>query len=111
MIAHRPQLEQIRRWRQAAVWAPVLWFPVILTAFALGELRLAIAGVFAGLLFAATCVAVVWFGRCPRCIVRFGDSSESFRRFWDDATCHACGLSLFELRRRESSSDSNSDSP
>jgi hypothetical protein len=107
MIAYRGPLEQLRRWRQAAVWAPVLWFPIILTAFALDELRLAIAGVFAGSLFAAICVAVVWFGRCPQCTARFGDSSETFRHFWDDATCHACGLSLFELRRRDANSDSS----
>jgi hypothetical protein len=106
MTPQRARLEQIRRWRQAAVWAPVLWFPIILTAFALGELRLAIAGLLAGLLFAGMCVAVVWFARRPRCSARFGDSSVTFRRFWDDATCHGCELSLFELRR--GNSDSNS---
>lgn len=42
MSAHRAPLEQLRRWRQAAVWAPVLWFPIILTAFALDELRLVV---------------------------------------------------------------------
>ena len=97
MIAYRGPLEQIRRWGQAAVWAPVLWFSIILAAFALGELRLAIAGVFSGLLFAAMCIAVVWFGRCPRCTARFGDSSEALRRFWDDATCHACELYFFNF--------------
>jgi len=38
----RTRLERIRRWRQAAVWAPVFWFPVILTGFALGHFAVAL---------------------------------------------------------------------
>lgn len=44
----RTRLERIRRWRQAAVWAPVFWFLVILTGFALSHfavvLTLALVG-------------------------------------------------------------------
>lgn len=104
MADPRARFEQFRRWRQSAVWAPVLWFPIAITGFALGRSGLAITLIFAGLVFTGMCCAVVWFGRCPSCEVRFGDSSKAFRRIWDDATCDACGLSLFELRRRDRAS-------
>ncbi len=100
----RTRLERIRRWRQAAVWAPVFWFPVILTGFALGHFAVALTLALAGFVFAGICGAVVWLGRCPRCNARLGMSSKSFRRIRDAATCDACGLSLFELRRRDGSS-------
>ena len=98
----RSLFEGLRRWRQAAVWAPVLWFPAVLTAFALGYQVIAVASAFAGILFAGICAGMVWFGRCPRCESRFGISVNVFRQFWDQASCANCGSSLFELRRASS---------
>ena len=104
MADERAGFEHFRRWRQAAVWAPVLWFSLAITGFALGWSGLAIVLILSGLVFTGMCCAVVWFGRCPSCNARFGESTRAFRRFWDDATCDACALSLFELRRRGSTS-------
>ena len=53
----------------------------------------------AGLAFAGLARVVVWSARCPGCQVPFKQLPSGFRRFWEDATCEACGLSLFELRR------------
>ncbi|HEB91021.1 MAG TPA: hypothetical protein ENI85_15710 [Deltaproteobacteria bacterium] len=101
MAEERACLENIRRWRQAVVWAPVFWFPLVLYGFASGRLRLALGLGFAGLVFAGLGMSIVWLGRCPGCRARFGTRSGGFRRIWDDATCEACGLSLFELRRKK----------
>lgn len=98
------RLERVRLWRQAAVWAPILWFPLMVTGFAMSRPGIAVMLAIAGLVFAGVCVSVVWSSRCPRCRERFGRSAANFRRIWDDAACQSCGLSLFELRRRDSSS-------
>ena len=99
MADERGRLEQLRRWRQAAVWAPVVWFPGVVYGLLVGELALAMTLGFAGLVFAGVARGVVWLGHCPRCDASFGDSAAAFRRVWDHSSCAACGVSLFELRR------------
>ena len=101
MKRERVRLEQVRRWRQAAVWAPVVWFPLLVYGLSVGRTAIALTLGFAGLVFAGVSASIVWLSRCPRCGARYGDRSGGFRRIWDDATCEACGLSLFELRRRD----------
>lgn len=101
MTVARRRLEQIRRWRQTAVWAPAIWFPVVVFALATGRLALALTFGLSGLVFSGVARAVVWSGRCPRCEGRFGASGAIFREIWDESSCQACGLSLFELRREE----------
>lgn len=95
----RPRLEQVWRWRQVAVWAPVGWVPVVLHALLSGRTSLALAIGIAGLLFAGLARSVVWLGCCPGCRARWRESQASFQTVWDEAKCRACGLSLFELRR------------
>lgn len=99
MARVRDRLERVWRWRQASVWAPVLWFPALVAALLCDRTALALAVGFAGILFAGLTRLVVWLGRCPRCAHRYRESSEGFRRVWDAAACASCGLSLFELRR------------
>ncbi len=101
MSGERARLERIRHWRQAVVWAPVFWLPFVVYGFATQRTGMALTLGFAGLVFAGLGRSIVWFGRCPGCRVRFGTRPDGFRRIWDDATCDACGLSLFVLRRRE----------
>lgn len=99
MAEERAKLEQLRRWRQTAVWAPVLWFPGVVYGLLVGEVGLALTLGFAGLVFAVVARGVVWLGRCPRCDAAFKDSPAAFRRIWDESSCQACDVSLFELRR------------
>ena len=98
-MGERATLEQLRRWRQAAVWAPIAWFPLAIYALMTGRSAWSIGIGLSGLIFAGVARAVVWSARCPACAVPFRGSPGAFRRFWDDASCDACGLSLFELRR------------
>lgn len=97
----RGRLEQLRRWRQAALWAPVVWFPGLVYGLLVGRFALAMTLGLAGLAFTALARGIVWLARCPRCGERFGASDAAFRRAWDAAGCLACGVSLFALRRGE----------
>ncbi|MFK7895569.1 MAG: hypothetical protein AB8G23_07015 [Myxococcota bacterium] len=99
MSPEQARLEQFRRWRQAALWAPVLWFPLTVYAMAMQETRVALILGLSGLVFTVLARGVVWLGRCPRCEARFRDVENGFKTIWDAARCLACGLSLFELRR------------
>ncbi|MHA7836800.1 MAG: hypothetical protein ACX98W_04995 [bacterium] len=94
------RLEGIWRWRQVSVWAPVLWLPLLLHGLASGHAAIAFAVGLSGVVFAALTRGVVWLGRCPGCETRWRDSREGFQTVWDEAACRACGLSLFESRRR-----------
>ncbi|MAG30026.1 MAG: hypothetical protein CL908_03920 [Deltaproteobacteria bacterium] len=99
MADERTKLEQLRRWRQAAVWAPVFWLPGVVYGLLVDAIALAMMLGFAGLVFALVARGVVWFGRCPRCGARFSETPSGFRRIWDESSCGACGVCLFELRR------------
>lgn len=99
MSGERARLEQLRRWKLAASWAPVVWFPLALFALAFGETRLAATLGLAGAAFAGAARLAVWSARCPRCKEAFRARPGGFRRIWDEAGCLACGLSLFVLRR------------
>jgi hypothetical protein len=99
MTQTRNRFEQLRRWRQVAVWAPVLWFPLLVHFFLLGSEALAIGLGLAGIAFAVFARGRVWIARCPACHEPFRSSEDGFRRIWDESTCGACGLSLFEMRR------------
>ena len=111
MTSSRGRFETLWRWRQASVWAPVLWFPVMLFGLLTGRTALALTIGLAGLVFAGLTRAVVWLGRCPDCEKRWSDSSGGFQRFWDKATCPSCGLSLFDLRRGVRSTSKASGEP
>lgn len=95
----RNRLEQLRLWRQVAVWAPVLWFPLLVHFLLVDRTRMAIGLGLAGIAFAGCARGRVWIARCPACRKPFRDSEGGFRRIWDEASCAACGLSLFDLRR------------
>lgn len=82
-----------------AVWAPILWFPLVVYCLLVDRVLEATGLGLAGLVFAGLARGVVWFARCPACEKLFRRSPTGFRRIWDDASCEACGLSLFELRR------------
>lgn len=99
MDARQARLERTHRWRQAAVWAPVVWLPLALFWLLTGRAPLAVAIALAGVVFAGIARLVVWAGRCPGCGVPTRSSPAGFRALWDEMRCAACGLSLFELRR------------
>ncbi|MBJ18983.1 MAG: hypothetical protein GY910_06125 [bacterium] len=65
-----------------------------------GRVIEAIALGLAGIVFATLSRFVVWCARCPACERPFRSSPAGFRRIGEEASCEACGLSLFELRRR-----------
>ena len=92
-------LEQLRRWKQAALWAPVFWFPLVVYSIGMQETRVALILGLAGLVFGLLARGVVWLGQCPRCASRFRETPELYRAIWDASSCLACGLSLFSLRR------------
>jgi len=95
----RARLEQLRRWKIAAAWAPVFWFPLAVYALSIGETGVAFALPLAGAAFAGAARLAVLTARCPRCGERFRARPGGFRRIWDESACQACGLSLFALRR------------
>lgn len=99
MKSEQARLEQLRRWKLAASWAPVLWFPLGLFALSIGAYPQAAALVLAGIFFAGAARLAVWVARCPRCGEAFRARPGGFERVWDEAGCVACGVSLFELRR------------
>lgn len=102
MNAERERLEQLRRWKLAASWAPVVWFPIVVFALSVAQPRIAATLGLAGATFAGAARLAVYRARCPRCGEPFRARPGGFRRIWDEAGCLACGLSLFELRRAES---------
>lgn len=97
--ATRRRLETLWRWRRAALWAPVCWFPLLLFRLLAGRPEQAVALGLAGLCFAAIARAAVLGSRCPACGAVFRRSAEARRRIWEEAACSACGVSLFALRR------------
>lgn len=99
MQSEQARLEQFRRWKQAALWAPVLWFPLVVYSIAMRESRAALVLGLAGLVFAVLARGVVWLGRCPRCACQFRATTKAYEAIWDASRCLACGLSLFEMRR------------
>lgn len=99
MGPQQQRLEQFRRWKQAALWAPVFWFPLVVYSMAMKETRVALILGLAGLVFALLARGVVWLGRCPKCEARFRATPKGYKTIWDASTCLACGLSLFSLRR------------
>ena len=102
MTRERARLEQIRRWKLAASWAPVFWFPLVVYALSVRETGVAATIGLAGTFFAGAARLAVWSARCPRCGEAFRGLPGGFRRIWDEADCIACGLSLFSLRRARS---------
>lgn len=99
MTREQSRLEQLRRWKQAASWAPVAWFPLLVYLLSIGETRVAATIGLAGGCFAGAARLAVWSARCPRCGESFRKRPGGFRQIWDEAGCAACGLSLFALRR------------
>lgn len=97
----RERLEQLRRWKLAASWAPIVWFPIVVFALSVSEPKVAATLGLAGTAFAGAARLAVWTARCPRCGEAFRARPGGFRRVWDEAGCVACGLSLFELRRAD----------
>lgn len=101
MKREQARLEQLRRWKLAASWAPVVWFPLGLFALSVGAHPVAAALVLAGIFFAAAARFAVWLARCPSCGEAFRARPGGFERAWDEAGCSACGASLFAMRRAE----------
>jgi hypothetical protein len=99
MTRERAHLEHLRRWKQAASWAPVFWFPIVVYALSIDETGVAATIGMAGMVFAGAARLAVWSARCPRCGESFRARPGGFRRIWEEAGCLACGLSLFNLRR------------
>ena len=99
MDPRRRKLEGLHRWRQAALWSPVVWIPLVLYWLLTGRPQPAVGLVIAGACFVGLSRAVVWFAHCPGCNRPFREAEAGFRRVWDQAECAACGLSLFALRR------------
>ncbi|MEM9174835.1 MAG: hypothetical protein AAGC67_06345 [Myxococcota bacterium] len=94
-----PKLEQLFRWKQAASWSPVVWLPLVVYWGLTGRAPRAIGLVIAGVAFVGVARFVVGRARCPACQTRFRDVPAGSKRIWNEMTCAACGLSLFELRR------------
>ena len=99
MTREQARLEQLRRWKQAASWAPVFWFPLVVYLLSIGETRVAATIGLAGTCFAGAARLAVWSARCPRCGEAFRARPGGFRHAWEESGCTACGLSLFALRR------------
>jgi hypothetical protein len=99
MDPRRRKLEGLRRWRQAAVWSPVLGLPLVLYWLLTARPLPAVGLVIAGACFWGLARAVVWSARCPGCERPFREARAGFRHIWDQSQCASCGLSLFELRR------------
>ena len=95
----RSRFEQLRRWKLAASWAAVFWFPLAVYLLSIGRARPSLAVALAGVVFSGAARLVVWSARCPSCGESFRARRGGFRRIWDEASCAACGLSLFGLRR------------
>jgi hypothetical protein len=105
------RLEHLRRWKQAASWAPIFWFPLVVFALSIGAMTTALTLGLAGAAFAGAARIAVWSARCPRCGAAFRARPDGFRRIWDAASCAACGVSLFELRRAGERARPGSGSP
>lgn len=99
MDARARKLESMWRWRQAANWSPVVWLPLVIYWSLTGRTAIGIGLAIAGLAFIGCARAIVGMSRCPGCETRFRDTPAGLRRIWNDLSCEACGLSLFELRR------------
>lgn len=99
MTGEQKRLEQLRRWKQAASWAPVFWFPLLVYALSMGATGVALTLGLAGAAFAGAARLAVWSARCPRCSESFRARPDGFRRVWDESACSGCGISLFQLRR------------
>ncbi len=95
----RSGLESLYRWRQAANWAPVMLLPLIVYWQLTDRTPLAIGAALSGFAFYAFARGWVYFARCPACEKQFRATPAGFRRVWDELSCAACGVSLFELRR------------
>lgn len=99
MSRERSRLEQLRRWKLAASWAPIGWFPLAVYALSIGADRGALTLALGGAAFAGAARLAVWWADCPRCGEPYRARPAGFRRAWEEASCDACGLSLFALRR------------
>lgn len=99
MDARQAKLERLFRWKQGAIWSPLVWLPLVVYWLLTGRTPLAIGLAIAGLAFVGVARLVVWSARCPACETRFRSSEALFRGVWNELRCEACGLSLFELRR------------
>ncbi len=95
----RVVLEGLHRWRQAAVWSPILILPALIWGLSTGRVVLALTGAIGGLVFNGLARARVAMARCPVCGERFGHTPAGYRRIWHDLACATCGRSLFDLRR------------
>jgi len=99
MDPRQAKLEQLFRWKQIASWSPVVLLPLVVYWGLTGRAAQAIGLAITGGVFFGVARIVVGHARCPACGTRFRDTPAGFRRIWNDLTCEACGLSLFELRR------------
>ena len=99
MDPRRAKLEMLFRWKQAAIWSPVVWLPLVVFWLLTDRTPMAIGLAIAGLVFVGLARVVVWSARCPGCEALFRGTPAGFRRVWNELACEACGLSLFELRR------------
>jgi rRNA maturation endonuclease Nob1 len=79
----------------------MVWLPLMIYGLSTQRLALAMTLGLSGFLFALLARAVVWSRRCPECGEHFGASSSTFDEIWEASGCRACGVSLFQLRRRE----------
>ena len=99
MDPRRAKLEALHRWKQAAIWSPVVWLPLVVFWLLTARTPRAIGLLIAGLVFVGVARFVFWSARCPGCEAPFRGTPAGFRRAWNELACEACGLSLFELRR------------
>lgn len=99
MTREQARLEQLRRWKLTAAWAPVVWFPLVVYSLSIEATRISLGLALAGIAFAGAARLAVWSARCPRCGQSFRGRTGGFRRIWEESGCLACGLSLFALRR------------
>ena len=106
MTREQARLEQLRRFKLAAAWAPVVWFPLVVYSLSIEATRAASGLALVGVAFAGAARLAVWSARCPRCGQSFRSLSGGFRWIWEESGCLACGLSLFALRRARPRGDS-----
>lgn len=88
-------LLRIHHLRQAAAWAPVVWFPLVLVLVSIGASSVGLGLGIAGAAFSGILCGVVAVTRCPRCNERYASVSGGIRKIWQRDRCTSCGLSRY----------------
>lgn len=91
----RSALARIHGIRQVSGWATVAWFPLILSAVALGYHYSAVGIALAAALFSGLLRLAVAWTHCPRCQERFASHSSGLREIWQNDRCAGCGLQRY----------------